>query len=359
MQFPLRNRHRAGWLALAFLWCSMAVAQPAHLIFWKGPFSSAREAATALRKPILLHFQTDNPFDKQFDTIVYRDPDVVLFTGHTCLPFLVRADAMDSENVAIVAQYHVKDFPTVILINHDGTEIDRMVGYQTPRQFLLTLQDFVNDTNTVGNLRNRLRADTTNLALAFQLAVRYELRTEVDSAMWLMRAIISRGDDSMFVVQSAKLHLATFEARALNSATLLGRFVDESPIDSLRRSAVAELLGFYQRHKWIDSTRAVFERAIVRWQNDAELFNDYAWFLAEQPGSDLARAEQLAARAVALEPGEAEYYDTRAYVFAKRQMYNEALMAIEIALRLRPDDQQFLARRAAYREALGAKAKRD
>lgn len=349
----VQRRTPARWgLLLVLCWAAGAIGAPTHLIFWQGSFATAREAATVLHKPILLHFSEENTFDQQFDTIVYRDPDVILFAGHTCLPFLVRGDAVDSESVAIREAYHIKDYPTVVLIKGDGREIDRMVGYQSPLQFLISLQDFLNDTNTVGNLSARLRADTSNIDLAFRLAVRYELRAEVDSAMWLMQEIVARGNRNGTVAQNALFHLAVYESRALGTVNKLTAFYFETPVDTLRREAALELLGFYERHKSPDSLRATFERCVTRWPNDAEFANDYAWALAHWKTTDLDRADALSARAVALDPKNPDFLDTRAEVFVKKNRLRDAIACIDQAIKLRPHDLQLQVRRADLRDLM-------
>lgn len=335
------------------MWCaSPALAAHKRLVFWKGPFSTALEAASELHKPILLHFSTMNEYDERFDSVVYHDPDVVMFAGRTCLPFRVRGDALDSESVALTRAFHVKDFPTVIVLRSNGSEIDRMIGYQTPQQFLIYLQDFLNDTNTVGNLSKRLLTDTANLELALRLAVRYELRAEVDSAMWLMQQIVARGVDSTPVVQTAKLHLGVFDARAFGRTVMLSELFANSPFDSIRHEAASELVEFFQGHKLYDSVKIVYERWLERMPNDGDLLNDYAWFLTQQPNGDLARADSLSARAIAIDPKDAEYLDTRAEVFSRRHLYREAVETMEKAVRLRPGDAALVARLDAMRELM-------
>src|SRR5258706_7999916 len=94
-----RDLRTLACVALLWICCPPCVgASPTHLIFWKGSFATALEAAKELHKPILVHFATANAYDWEFDSTVYRDPDVILFAGHTCLPFKVRGDAQDSES---------------------------------------------------------------------------------------------------------------------------------------------------------------------------------------------------------------------------------------------------------------------
>src|SRR5690349_3780793 len=93
-----------------------------HLLFWQGTFESAMEMAKTLHKPMFLDFYAPNPYDKELDTITYRDPNVMYFINATCLAYRINGDAIDSASKALLKQYNVQDFPTAMVTKSDGTE---------------------------------------------------------------------------------------------------------------------------------------------------------------------------------------------------------------------------------------------
>jgi tetratricopeptide (TPR) repeat protein len=322
-----------------------------HLLFWQGTFESAMKMAKTLHKPMFLDFYVPNPYDKALDTITYRDPDVMYFINATCLAYRINADAIDSASKALVKQYSVEDFPTAMVTQSDGTEIDRVIGYFPPKQFLFMVENFINDTNTVGNLRRRWQADTNNLPVAYQLGQRYEMRFQLDSAMNMMRFVISHGVDTSLLVQRATFQLGAFHMRVFGNPAILAMFAGRTQVDSLRRSAYHELLTFYENQKQKDSLFATYQHAVNNYPKDADYLNNYAWALTEWKGN-LDTALTLAQRAIAINPNISDYYDTMAEIYAREKDFVSAIREIKKAIWLKRDDPYLLEREKKFKTAL-------
>ncbi|HET7152160.1 MAG TPA: hypothetical protein VFJ29_00200 [Candidatus Kapabacteria bacterium] len=322
-----------------------------HLLFWQGTYESAMEMAKTLHKPMFLDFYAPNPYDEELDTVVYRDPDVMYFINATCLAYRINSDAIDSSSKALLKQYNVQDFPTAMITKSDGTEVDRIIGYYPPKQFLFTIENFLNDTNTVGNLLRRWRADTNNLPVAYQLGQRYELRFQMDSAMDMMHYVVSQGKENSLLVQRAKFQLGAFHLRIYGNSRYLNEFVETTTVDSLRRSGYHELIMFYESEKRNDSLFGIYQQAIGKYPKDADYLNNYAWSLAELKGN-LDTALILAKHAIAINPSVSDYYDTMAEIFAGKKDYASALEEIKKALWLKRGDSYLLGREKKFKKAL-------
>ena len=329
---------------------SVAVANK-HVLFWQGTFQSASEMAITLHKPMMLSFDMPNDFENQLDTITYRDPRVAYFVGATCLPFRIEGYSPDSVGKALIALYKVKYFPTVIVTESNGKEIDRMVGYYPPRQFIFFLENFINDKNTAGDLERRLFADTNNLSLAFQLASRFEMRVELDTAMHYFEHVIFHGSDTSLLVQRAKFHLGDFHLKVFGNPNFLNEVIERTWVDSLRYASYNELIAYYQKVKLRDSLLAISSRAVAAYPHDADFLNNDAWNLAVM-GGNLDTAHTLAKRAIAVNAGIADYYDTMAEIYMRQNDYSDALTQIQKALRLKNNDPYFKHREKECRAAL-------
>ena len=93
----------------------------------------------------------------------------------------------------------------------------------------------------------------------------------------------------------------------------------------------------------ISDAITAFTKAIAVDENSADAHNNLAWLYANQ-GKELARAVELAERAVALDAN-ASRLDTLAYAYYRHGAYPEAEQAILRAITLAPDN-------AAYKERL-------
>ncbi|HZV11685.1 MAG TPA: hypothetical protein VFA55_00600 [Candidatus Kapabacteria bacterium] len=327
-----------------------------HLLFWQGTFESAKEMAKTLHKPMFLDFYVPNPYDKKLDTITYRDPNVMYFINATCLAYRINGDAIDSASKALLQYYNVQDFPTAMVTQSDGTEIDRIIGYFPPKQFLFMVENFINDTNTVGNLRRRWKADTNDLSLAYQLGQRYEFRFQLDSAMNMMRYVISHGADASLLVQRATFQLGEYHLRVFSNPNILAGFAMRTNVDSLRRNAYHELITFYGETKQRDKLLAAYDSVVHDYPKDADLLNNYAWSLTEWKGN-LDTAMTLAQQAIAINPNVSDYYDTMAEIYAGKKDYNDALQEIRKALWLKKDNQYLLQREKKFKTALAQSRK--
>ena len=93
-----------------------------------------------------------------------------------------------------------------------------------------------------------------------------------------------------------------------------------------------------------------FTHAITVDENSADAHNNLAWLYATQ-GKELARAVELAERAVALDAN-ASRLDTLAYAYYRHDAYTEAEQAILRAITLEPDNAAYKSRLDEIREAM-------
>ncbi len=92
----------------------------------------------------------------------------------------VRVEA--KKDTLIRDKYKIAGFPTVILMNSSGDEIDRIYGYAPAEEFVATIRDYLQGKNTLEDVTKRFEADPKDADLAFKLAEKYEGRQMYDEA---------------------------------------------------------------------------------------------------------------------------------------------------------------------------------
>jgi thioredoxin-related protein len=128
---------------------SVASAQEIH---WASAFSTAMEQARSEQKYVMVDFYTSwCGWCKVLDKKTYRDGRVTAVTDRMVS---VKVDAEASRDVA--ALYAVGSYPTIAILNPDGSLRQRIVGYQPPEAFAPILE-------------NALKSDTELYALARQV----------------------------------------------------------------------------------------------------------------------------------------------------------------------------------------------
>ena len=127
------------------------------------------------------------------DTVVFTDDRAIAyFTDSVALVKIdVDVDSLTPE------QYHVYGLPTFVLLDADGVEIDRTVGFAETGTFLATLTDYTNGIGTLADLLRRAEADSSR-EMAYTIAEKYKWRGGFDSAaMWYNRIIAVSATDSL------------------------------------------------------------------------------------------------------------------------------------------------------------------
>jgi thiol-disulfide isomerase/thioredoxin len=127
---PLRFLLVAALAAASLPAPAAETAKPAavHIPFVEGkPFAEVLKRAKAEGRPVMLDVVAAwcGPC-KIMDKTTFSDPGVVAWAKKTVVP--ARVDAEKGEGRKISARYQAFSFPTVVFLDGDGNEIDRLVG---------------------------------------------------------------------------------------------------------------------------------------------------------------------------------------------------------------------------------------
>jgi thioredoxin-related protein len=126
---------------------------------------------------------------KRLDTVTYTDSSVIALSRSIVFA------KIDAEKDTLTARkYGVSAFPMIVLMDNDGTEIDRIGGYLPPDEFLKTVKDYLQD---IGTLSDYLRMADTNATIEvnYILAEKYDNRSEYDEARSYYEKVIAADPD--------------------------------------------------------------------------------------------------------------------------------------------------------------------
>ena len=120
-------------LILALLVVFAAQSAGAEEPFAELSFKKACKEAKKHKKVILIDFYATwcGPC-KMLDKTTWKDDEVRAFLKAKTIP--LKIDAEKERDLA--AEYNIRSYPTIILLKADGTEINRLVGYRPPEDFL-------------------------------------------------------------------------------------------------------------------------------------------------------------------------------------------------------------------------------
>ncbi len=124
---------------------------------------------------------------------------------------LVKIDA--KADSITTKDYNISAFPTVVLTDNQGVEIDRIVGYFEPAIFLKKLDDYQNGIGTLDDLLSRV--DTLkDRELYFEIAEKYKYRGGADEAGTWFQRVIDEGTPSDSLSGESRMALADLYRRA-------------------------------------------------------------------------------------------------------------------------------------------------
>lgn len=148
---------------------AIVVAEEHGKIPWfTGTFDEAVAKAKAEKKLIFIDFWTTwCGWCKKLDKETYMD-DSVLLTMKDII--CVSIDAESKDGAPIAKKYSITGFPTMVVLESDGSLRDQLVGYMPPTKFKEEIERVRADKGTIGDLKKQVEADAKNLDKRWKLA---------------------------------------------------------------------------------------------------------------------------------------------------------------------------------------------
>jgi tetratricopeptide (TPR) repeat protein len=129
---------------------------------------------------------------------------------------LAKIDA--EQDTALAQTYHVSGYPTLVLTDSDGNEIDRIVGYLESEEFVQTLENYQQGIGTLDDLVSR--ADSlVDRNLFYEIAEKYKYRGgDVEATEWFQR-VIAEGEPTDSLSGESRMALADMYRRGKDYPT--------------------------------------------------------------------------------------------------------------------------------------------
>jgi thioredoxin 1 len=133
-------------------------------------FSEVLAKSKAEAKPVLLDFGTVScVWCKRLDRDTFSQAEV----GTVMKGFVaVRVDAQKGEGPALAKRYGVNGYPTLVVVDANGDEIDRIHGYRKPDPFVAEAKRILAGDGTIPALRRRLAGAPGDVAAGMALGAK-------------------------------------------------------------------------------------------------------------------------------------------------------------------------------------------
>ncbi len=209
----------------------------------KAPFDTtfvdAKMAAADGDKPIVIDFYTDwCTWCKKLDTEVYTDPRAIDFFSKKMVLYKTNAEV----DTALAHQFNISGYPTLVMTDSKGNEIDRIIGYLPADEFLKQLEDYQKGIGTLSDLLKQ--ADTsTSRDLYYQIGDKYKYRGGKDEAVVWFTKVIQTGQPTDSLSGESKLAIADLYLRAKDYDKALSGY--DEIAGQFQGTGFAEAAGIY------------------------------------------------------------------------------------------------------------------
>lgn len=268
----------------------------------------------------------------------------------------LRIDAESGEGPAIAERYHVVGFPTLLLLDAQGQEIDRVFGFLPPDEFAETVRGYREGRGTIEELRARVAADPSDLALVLELGERAAVRGEGAEALALLERVIAEDADNAAGLRVRAHHTlgkylylrgsGDLEAAKAQLRIVLEQFPDTPQAeDAAYQMLIAEIRG--------GETEAAQARiaGLLGAEPDADAINAICW-LCYRERFQMAEAVAMARAALEREPGAASLWDTLAELQFAQGDAASAVASTQRAIEAAPDETYYQRQLARFSSGL-------
>lgn len=132
-----------------------------------------------------------------------RDQKAVDFFSNNVVLAKVNAEI----DTSLARTYKISGFPTSVLVNKDGAEIDRIVGYAEVDDFLKYITNYQQGIGTLADLLVKIETDFTR-EMAYEIADKYKYRGGTEEAKSWYNKVVEAGTPTDSLSGESRMSLA-------------------------------------------------------------------------------------------------------------------------------------------------------
>lgn len=149
-------------------------------------FAEVSQAAATGDKPFMIKFYTDwCGWCKVQDTTTLVDSAVVSYLNNSFAFAKINAEV----DTATARMYSVGGYPTIVIFNSKGEEIDRIVGHMPPQEFMETVENYMKGIGTL-DYYLAMADSAGNCEVYFAIADKYNDRGKSGEAKTYYQKVI-------------------------------------------------------------------------------------------------------------------------------------------------------------------------
>jgi tetratricopeptide (TPR) repeat protein len=315
--------------------------------FENGSLADVMAKAKSENKVLMVDVLTDwCKWCIELDNKVYSNPKVAEFANTNQVNFKIDAEKGEGEDFA--KKYKVNGYPTILFLDGNGIEIDRLIGYYPAKDFYEMMVDYNKGINTFKALKAALEKDPNDIRANLKLADKYMSIGELDSARTHLNKIAEIDPGNLSgKTDDAKYKLASLSGKD-DIIRNLESFINDYPESDMLKDAYITLAeSYYSVANDVPSAEKYFKDVISRFPDDefvnisyGQYLNGRAYGLMNDTNStdeDYKKGIILINEALSYTNGsvnEASSYYIQSRLFFNLKEFSKALESIDKALKI-------------------------
>jgi len=256
-------------------------------------------------------------------------------------------------------QYNCQSVPHLLFVDSKGNEVDRIIGFLPPTEYLIRIEDIAQKRNTLNDYLARYKKGEISADIIAAIAMKYEDRKENDKAIEFYSILIrDYPNPSSEYYKQGKFFLASHEFISGNE-NALRFYVSNNPDSPFCFDAYRKMVYYYANSEQIEKELSTYSEMLSLFPDDPGALNSYAWRMAEID-TNLEDALEKVRKAVAITADDpdrqAGIIDTEAEVLWKMNRFNEAIETIERSISIDPENQYYKDQKKKFIESKRAES---
>lgn len=266
-------------LIALFLTAQFSMAQ---IDFQKGTLAEVFAKAKSENKIVMVDVMTEwCKWCIELDNKVYAKPEIFDFANANQINYKI--DAEKGEGIEFAKKYKIQGFPSILFLDGNGNEIDRIYGYVVAKDFKEMMTDFNKGVNTFSYLKDASAKDPDNIEICLKLSDKYSMYGNADKAKELLNRIVELDPQNLKgKTDDAKFRLAGFSEKEQKVKELESFIKDYPDSDQLKDAyvSVSETY-FYELNDQVNSEKW-FKETLGKYPGDESVGSSYGQFMNQK-----------------------------------------------------------------------------
>ena len=352
----MKNYYKIALFLVIALFMGFKAANADEIAFEKGSFNEILTKAKSQNKIVMIDFITDwCIWCKHLDMRVYNNKEVVDYANAHQVNW--KTDA-EKEGKDLAKKYNVTGFPTLVFVDGDGNEIDKIVGFYPAPDFLEMVKKINERKSTLSYLQLQYDNNKTDVKSNLDLATKLIEQDKAADAKKYLDFIVSRDpSNSIGYTDDAEFGLAMIPVKDKTPEVYISEvsaLLDKYPGTNLEKDAKIFLSDKYMEAKNEDKAFELYTGLVQKFPKD-DMVNFYMgqYYLAKarKINTDSASTEDNYKEAIAYVQTSLPYFvggifeasanNMMADLYYKTGDMDNAKISIDRAIELWPDNKPY------------------